>query len=152
MSKLREAFQKLVGRQKPTVKEFGPLLPPESFEHLDGELKELLGQPVWFKVMNGVEDDSYNESITVKDEHGSPKLETRPDGSLFVRNDLHNRKAKLIVHCCCDQTGTLIFKPEDAEWLGVFEGLQEAYDFANDLNFGGKKVKNSKTTGGDDQN
>jgi len=50
--------------------------------------------------------------------------------------NLSNYRAKFVVLTACDETGKLVFAPEDAEWLGERQAstVQKIFDAAQKLN------------------
>jgi len=50
--------------------------------------------------------------------------------------NLSNYRAKFVVLTACDETGKLVFTPEDAEWLGERQAatVQKIFDAAQKLN------------------
>ena len=47
-----------------------------------------------------------------------------------------NFRARLVVACVCDQDGNLLFKPQDAKWLGTknAKALDRIFEVAKRLN------------------
>lgn len=88
---------------------------------------------VWVRSPDSAERDAFEASLIVerKKRKGNGKMKTER------KPELTNIRAKLVVICVCEGEGNpaLVFKPEDAAWLGAKNAaaIDRIYDAAQRL-------------------
>ena len=91
-----------------------------------------LGKNLYIRTMSGKDRDTYEMSIV-----NAGKKDDEDDGKDEDVDDtfMYNMRASLVVACCCDKEGNLLFKPEDADKLGNKSGaaLDRLFDVGRKL-------------------
>ncbi|MEH0442441.1 MULTISPECIES: hypothetical protein [unclassified Streptomyces] len=93
------------------------------------------GGEVLVRGLTGIERDAY--------EAGIQQIRPKPDGSREVVFNRDNARAKLLVKCLVDDSGTRLFKDTDAPALGKKAGavIDRLYDVAAELSGMGDAVE-----------